>query len=131
MLLRIGEVVEKSGLSHDTLRYYERVGLMRAPDRAASGHRVYEASVLDQLAVVTSLRTAGFSIAQVLTVLAVKDNATTVRGRIDGMRHAMSALESALDEKEAALVRARKLLEGWRAELDAGEPWPETPVGCP
>ena len=130
MLLRIGEVVERSGLSHDTLRYYERVGLVAPPVRAGSGHRMYEESVIDQLAVVSTLRSVGFSIAQVSRVLSVKDDAATVRARIDAMRSALDDLEESLDEKEAALRCAREQLASWRGELDAGEPWPDTPIAC-
>ena len=106
MLLRIGEVAERAGLSHDTLRYYEGVGLVEPAGRSPVGHRLYDEKVLDQLAVVTALRSVGFSIAQVLDVLAVKDGTVTVRARIDAMRAALDRLDQSLDEKEAALRRA-------------------------
>ncbi len=130
MLLRIGEVAERAGLSHDTLRYYEGVGLVEPAGRSPAGHRLYDEKVLDQLAVVTALRSVGFSIAQVLDVLAVKDGTVTVRARIDAMRAALDRLDQSLDEKEAALRRARDQVTRWRNELDEGEPWPDTPVGC-
>lgn len=130
MLLRIGEVVERSGLSHDTLRYYESVGLVEPAGRSAAGHRMYDEQVLDQLAVVTALRCVGFPIAQVLDVLAVKEGTPTVRARIDAMRAALERLDHSLDEKEVALRRAREQVTQWRSELDAGEPWPDTPLQC-
>ena len=110
MLLRIGEVAERAGLSHDTLRYYEGVGLVEPAGRSPVGHRLYDAQVLD--------------------VLAVKDGTVTVRARIDAMRAALDRLDQSLDEKEAALRRARDQVTRWRNELDEGEPWPDTPVGC-
>ena len=65
MSLPIGEVARRSGLSPDALRYYEREGLLPAPERTAGGARRYDESALDQLAVITSLRAVGFSLAQV------------------------------------------------------------------
>ncbi|MCI1220054.1 MAG: MerR family DNA-binding transcriptional regulator [Bifidobacterium sp.] len=65
MSLSIGDVAARSGLSRDTLRYYEKIGLVPHARRSPSGQREYEEPVLDQLLVVTALRNAGFSIAQV------------------------------------------------------------------
>lgn len=118
MSLSIGEVVRRSGLTHDTLRYYERIGLIPAVARTSAGQRVYQESVLDQLAVVTALRSAGFSIAQVHTVLGVKaDNESTV-DRISASRVALDDLEASLNEKEQSIQQARDLLNAWRNELE-------------
>lgn len=128
MSLSIGEVVARSGLSHDTLRYYDREGLLPATQRSVSGHRRYPESVVDQIQVIASLRAVGFSLAQVRTVLAVKDGTGTYRARVDAMRAAITSLESSLDDKERALQEARGHLQSWREELDAGEPWPDEPI---
>jgi hypothetical protein len=40
--VRVGEVAELAGVNVETLRYYERRGLLPTPDRAASGHRIYD-----------------------------------------------------------------------------------------
>ena len=128
MSLSIGEVARRSGLSHDTLRYYEKIGLVPEANRDSGGRRAYDEQVLDQLQVVTTLRSVGFSIAEVQKVLGVKDGTTTVRARIAAMREAIAELEASLDEKQLALDAARSQLTSWRAELDAGEPWPDVPL---
>ncbi|MGO1225702.1 MerR family transcriptional regulator [Brachybacterium sp.] len=130
MSLLIGEVSARSGLSHDTLRYYERVGMIPAPERDATGRRRYDAAVLDLLRVVDALRRAGFSLAQVSSVLEVKARTRTVRGRTVAMRQAIALLEQDLDSRTAAIADARSLLSSWQEELDAGEPWPDTPLDC-
>lgn len=130
MSLLIGEVAALSGLSHDTLRYYEREGLIPAPDRDAAGRRRYTEAVLDLLQVVDALRRAGFTLAQVSSVLDVKARTRTTRGRTDAMREALQLLEQDLDQRTAAIEDARELLSAWRGELDAGEPWPDTPLDC-
>lgn len=128
MSLPIGEVSRQSGLSPDTLRYYEREGLLPAPTRTSGGARRYDASILDQLHVITALRTVGFSLAQVRELLAAKEGTSTVRERIAAARSALDSLDAALDVKERELAAARERLREWRAELDSGEPWPDTPV---
>ena len=55
--LTIQEVAKLTGLSHHTLRYYERIGLLDPVGRAPSGHRRYAAADMDWLEFVTRLRT--------------------------------------------------------------------------
>jgi MerR family transcriptional regulator, redox-sensitive transcriptional activator SoxR len=66
--LTIGEVARRAGVRASALRYYESVGLLRAPRRAA-GRRAYEAEVLDTLRVVRLARDAGFSLAEIRLLL--------------------------------------------------------------
>lgn len=128
--LRIGEVSRRSGLSPDALRYYEREGLLPPTTRDSAGARRYDESVLDQLSVITSLRAVGFSLAQVRQVLGVKKGTSTPKERVDAARAALDTLDAALDEKGRELAAARAHLRSWRAELDSGEPWPDTPLPC-
>jgi len=128
MPLSIGEVSRRSGLSHDTLRYYERIGLAPQAARDSAGRRVYDEQALDQLHVVIALRWVGFSIAEVQRVLGVKDGTSTARARVGAMREAIADLEASLDEKQRAIDTARAQLDSWRGELDAGEPWPDVPL---
>ncbi len=129
MSLPIGEVARRSGLSHDALRYDEREGLLPVPERTTGGAQRYDESALDQLRVITALRAVGFFLDHVRTLLAAKSGTSTVRARVEA-RAALDELDAALDEKERALGEARAQLRSWREELDAGEPWPDTPLSC-
>jgi DNA-binding transcriptional MerR regulator len=60
--LTIGEAARESGLSEDTLRWYERIGLTPRIERSASGHRRYRRADLGWLAFVSRLRATGMSI---------------------------------------------------------------------
>lgn len=60
--LSIGEAAKASGLSEDTLRYYERIGLTPSVERASSGHRRYSPDDMQWLAFVTNMRKTGMSI---------------------------------------------------------------------
>ncbi len=61
--LSIEEVAQHTGLSKDTLRYYERAGLIEAVERSSGGRRRYSAKDLDWLAFLLRLRATGMSIA--------------------------------------------------------------------
>lgn len=61
--LPIAEVAERTGLSKDTLRYYEKAGLIEAVDRSSGGQRRYAAADLDWLAFLLRLRATGMPIA--------------------------------------------------------------------
>lgn len=128
MSLPIGEVSRRSGLSPDALRFYEREGLVPTPARTSGGARRYDIAILDQLRVITTLRRIGFGLDEVRDLLAAKSTTHTVRERIEAARASIDRLERRLDEKERALGEAREQLRAWRAELDAGEPWPDSPL---
>jgi len=61
--LAIAEVAQRTGLSRDTLRYYERAGLIKGVERSSGGQRCYAADDLDWLAFLLRLRATGMSIA--------------------------------------------------------------------
>jgi DNA-binding transcriptional MerR regulator len=60
--LAIAEASARSGLSIDTLRYYERIGLIDPPERDRAGRRSYRGADLDWLAFLTRMRTTGMPI---------------------------------------------------------------------
>lgn len=66
--LSIGEVARQAGMRPSTLRYYEEAGLLPAP-RRVRGRRRYEGEVLQRLAVLRVGRQAGFTIAELRTLL--------------------------------------------------------------
>jgi DNA-binding transcriptional MerR regulator len=63
--LTIAEVAERTGLTRDTLRYYERDGLMLGVSRAGSGHRRYSEHDLGWIELITKLRATGMPIRDV------------------------------------------------------------------
>lgn len=67
-ILDIGEVAKRSGLPISTLRFYEEKGLIRSVGRNGL-RRLFEASVLDRLALIILGRDAGFSLEEIATML--------------------------------------------------------------
>ena len=96
-LLSISDVVERTGLSARTLRYYEELGLLPGVRRRAGGRRVYGEDELERLAFIQRLKALGLSLGEIKELNAVY--------AIEGSTHAM-------------LVRLASLLEAHLNELD-------------
>lgn len=71
--MRIGELARHSGLAPSAVRYYERLGLLPAPGRTASGYRSYGDAAADRLAFIRSAQAVGLTLAEVRLVLGVRD----------------------------------------------------------
>src|SRR6266699_6379053 len=70
----IGELAATAGLSAKTIRFYEQAGLMPAPPRTPAGYRDYPPAALDRLAFIANAQVAGFTLAEIRSVLAVRDS---------------------------------------------------------
>jgi DNA-binding transcriptional MerR regulator len=124
MTMRSGALARAAGVSTDTLRFYERRGLLPRPPRDANGYRRYPDDALQRVVMVQRALDAGFTIADLQRILRVRD-AGGVPCR-DVLTIASARLRE-LDERIAALVDVRKrvgaLVSSWRKTLDA------TPAG--
>ena len=67
--LRIGEVAQRAGVNIQTLRYYERRGLIAEPRRSLGGHRAYPADTVTLLGVIKAAQRLGFTLDEVAELL--------------------------------------------------------------
>ncbi|WP_432838870.1 MerR family transcriptional regulator [Dactylosporangium sp. CA-092794] len=67
--LRVGQVAEKAGVNIQTLRYYERRGLLAQPCRSVGGHRIYPADTVALLGVIKTAQRLGFTLDEVADLL--------------------------------------------------------------
>jgi len=115
--LTVNGVVKASGLSRETLRYYEKMGLLKPQRRASNGYRLYAADDLQRLEFIFKTKKAGFTIRKIRELLEFKrqKHATGRLGR-DIAREQIKHL----DEKVAALQEVRVILEDFakRCEKD-------------
>ncbi|MBI3042945.1 MAG: heavy metal-responsive transcriptional regulator [Betaproteobacteria bacterium] len=70
--LTIGKVAHSAGLAIDTVRYYEREGLLEKPARSASGYRHYRPDVIARLRFIRQAKDLGFSLSEIRELLALK-----------------------------------------------------------
>lgn len=109
--LSIGELARRAGTKVETVRWYEREGLLPAPARTAGGHRAYTRAHLDRLAFIRHSRELGFPLDQVRGLLRLTDHPERscaeadriARAHLDGVRGRIARLR-ALEEELARMV---------------------------
>jgi MerR family transcriptional regulator, mercuric resistance operon regulatory protein len=69
--LRSGEVAEQAGVNQQTLRYYERRGLLAEPQRSLGGHRLYPPEAVTFLRIIKAAQCLGFTLDEVAELLGV------------------------------------------------------------
>ena len=106
--LSIGAVARRSGLRVSAIRYYESLGLIPTARRVAS-KRVYDESVFESIALVRIAQEAGFTLAEVRTLVSGFDTATPASARWQTMaRRKLADVEARIDQAE----RMKAMLEG-------------------
>ena len=71
--MRIGEVASKAGVTVDTIRFYERRGVLPQPDRQPSGYRVYGSGAIERIRFARELQALGFTLDEVIDALHTYD----------------------------------------------------------
>jgi DNA-binding transcriptional MerR regulator len=71
--MRSGQLAHRTGVSADTLRHYERLGLLLLPQRTAGNYREYPPSSQQRVELIQRALTLGFSLPELKTILAVRD----------------------------------------------------------
>ncbi len=80
--MQIGEVAAQAGVKAQTIRFYERRGLLKTPARTASGYRAYPPSVVQIVRFIKQSQELGYTLAEIKQLLALHDrlgNAAQVR----------------------------------------------------
>jgi len=80
--LLIGELSRRTGVNIETIRYYERSGIMPKPKRSEGGHRLYNSEQLNRLAFIKRSRELGFSLKEVCGFLTLIDSDEMTCGEI-------------------------------------------------
>lgn len=128
--LSIGEVATKTGIPIETLRFYDRSGLLGELPRTGGGHRVFDESSLGLLDVVIRLRRTGMPVEDVRAfverVRADRDRA----GRIELLRRHRDRVGAQLEQLTGDLAVIDWKIAAYSAN-EAGETAPEPPPGWP
>jgi DNA-binding transcriptional MerR regulator len=106
--LRTGEVARLAGVNIQTLRYYERRGLLPRPSRTSGGHRAYPPGAVELLRTIKAAQRLGFSLEEIASLLAT-DGLRPGRRRAGLHGHAVAKLAE-IDAKLADLTIVRTTL---------------------
>ena len=122
--LQRAELARRTGCNLETIRYYEKIGMMPDPPRTASGYRVYDDAHVSRLRFILRARELGFSIEQIRGLLDLVDGGTQTCAEVKERTERHLADVRA---KIADLKRIEKVLAGTAAQC-SGEEVPECPV---
>lgn len=111
--MRIGELGATAGVEVETIRYYERLGLLPAPPRRANGYRSYTHEHLERLAFIRHCRALGMSLADVQRLLDLlahpesdcHDADCLIDAQLERVRERLAALQRL--EQQLTALRAR------------------------
>ena len=117
-LLRAGELARRTGVSTDTLRHYERRGVLR-PIRAANGYRLYPERAVQRVLLVRRALSLGIGLDELRSLLKSREQGQPPCRRVRELAaNKLSELEARLLEITAACEDLRELLASWDRQLN-------------
>lgn len=123
-MIKRGELANRSGCNLETIRYYEKIGLLKPPERTASGHRLYSRDDQARLGFILRGRDLGFSIGELKSLLTLVDSHDCSCGEVleltDG--HLASVRQKIID-----LKKLERTLADVSAQCEGGDV-PECPI---
>ncbi len=114
----IGEISRNSGLSRDTIRWYEKIGLISAENatRDTNNYRVYSQEALDRLILIRQSKSFGFSLKEIKEMLMLVEsenlNCQTVTPLIDAKLHVIDEKISFLQHIQTKLIQLKEQCSG-------------------
>ena len=124
--MRIGQLAKSAGVSPDTIRYYERIGLMPKPARGANGYRQYRQHAIGRVRLIQNALWFGFSLKQVQEFLGIRQAGGAPCRQV---RAAATQILEAVDQRIAELAASRQAIVETIAQWDGR--LSQTPLGRP
>ncbi|MCG6207463.1 MerR family transcriptional regulator [Rhodopseudomonas sp. HC1] len=110
--MQIGELSERAGVSHRTIHYYERIGLVKPAEREGAGYRYYDEIALKRLEKIAALKKLGLSLDDISAVIDLYfEDATGIKGK----EKVLEILQTQLAKADAQLAE----LSAFKTDLEA------------
>lgn len=125
-VLRIGDVARACGVSSDTIRWYEKQGVLGTAQREANGYRVYDAETIERVRVVRRAVAVGFSIAELARIFRQRAAGSPPCREARALAHRkLHELDERIAELHAVREQLAAVVDDWDARLSRtadGEP---------
>ena len=113
--MRIGALAQLSGLSTQTIRYYESLELLPDPERTPSGYREYASDAAQRLRFIRDARAWGLTLGEVQTLLSLKDaGRATCSHTLAFLDRHLAEIDAQIDRLQAARIEMSQLAERGR-----------------
>lgn len=125
MTMTIGALADAAGVGVQTIRFYEREGLIEAPARTRAGYRLYDANVTARLVFIRRAQELGFTLKEIRELMALEkaDGADCTE-----VFEAASAKVAAIQQKIDDLARMQTALTGLIQSCDGSAPVARCPI---
>jgi MerR family copper efflux transcriptional regulator len=119
--MHIGEIADRTGLSHRTIRHYDEIGLLPASGRTEGGFRLYTQEDLDTLMLIRRMKPLGFSLEEMMELLRVVESLSEEDVPAEVLAERRAALAAFVVDAEQRPPR-RAARPGGRVPRDAPQP---------
>lgn len=109
MKITIAVVAQKAGIGIETIRYYQRIGLIEKPEKPLSGYRVYPEETVTRLLFIQRAKELGFSLAEISNLLALGDGSCQETKEL--AVHKLEIINSKLHDLQAIATTLEKLIQ--------------------
>ncbi len=116
--LTVSKLAEQVGTSPDTLRYYERIGLLPHPERSQAGYRLYNPDAVERVRFIKAAQRFGLRLEEIGELLDIQQRGLCPCGRT---RRLLEEKVTELDEEMAALSELREEISNMIVELPTQE----------
>jgi|CXWK01.1.fsa_nt_gi DNA-binding transcriptional MerR regulator len=123
--MRIGEVAASAEIPPETVRFYERRGLLAEPCRAGNGYREYDEAALSQLRFIRTAQTAGLTLAEIRSVIVLRNEGTAPCSHVEALLSGKLAEVRDRQKRLAALEHELEHLIERSATLDPADCMPD------
>lgn len=125
MSMTVSALATKAGVKPDTLRYYQKIGLLPPPARSEAGYRLFEQDSLHRLAFIKSAQRVGLRLADIRQLLEVMDRGLCPCGHTeDLLRTRMEEVDAEISRLTALREAMARTLESCPADCADPECWP-------
>ena len=116
--LRSGELARVTGVSVDTIRHYERLGILPKAQRTPSGYRLYAPDAVERVQLTRRAIQLGFSLGELAEVLHTRDNGGAPCHRVVALAEGkLRSLGEQIEELRQTQTYMRRLVRDWRRKL--------------
>jgi len=115
---RSGQLAKATGVSPDTIRHYERIGVLPRAPRTMSGYRVYSANAVNRVRIVQRALRIGFTLAELADIFKTRDAGGTPCRRVFELAQTkLVAIENDIAALNATRQQMVKILADWKTRI--------------